>query len=381
MTEDSANPYGLDSEDILAAIVDWVSIETPTPAAEAVNRLADRVEALFRQCGASVERTPGRDGFGDILKARAPWGGDGPGLLVLSHIDTVHPLGTLARDLPIRRDGDHVYGPGILDMKSGAYMACHALRWLADRGRTTPLPITFLITPDEEVGSPTSRAMIEAEGRRAKYVLVTEAARDGGKVVTARRGSGRFVVRAHGRPAHSGGAHQAGRSAIREMARQILRLEDMTDYGRDITVNVGNVAGGTAVNVVPAYCEAEVDLRMPDATTGAEMEARIRGLTPVDPDVALEIEGVLNRPAYSKTPAIEALFEQARVLARDLGFDVADTRSGGGSDGSFTAALGVPTLDGLGADGEGFHTLAERIAVSSLVPRTSLMLRLFETLA
>ena len=381
MTDSSANPYGLDSEEILAGILDWVSIETPTRAAEGVNRLADRVEAVFRQCGADIARTPGRDGYGDIIRARTPWGGDGPGVLVLSHIDTVHPLGTLAQDLPIRRDGDYAYGPGILDMKSGAYMACLALRRLAEQGRTTPLPITFLITPDEEIGSPTSRAAIEAEGRKAKYVLVTEAARDGGKLVTARRGTGRFVVRAQGRPAHSGGAHRDGRSAIREMARQILRLEEMTDYDRDITVNVGHVAGGTVVNVVPAYCEAEVDLRVPDEAAGEEMQSRIRGLTPVDPDVALQVDGELNRPAYRKSPAIQELFERTRALARELGFDVADMRSGGGSDGSFTAALGVPTLDGLGADGDGFHTLEERIYVSSLVPRTSLMLRLFETLA
>ncbi len=371
----------IDSEEIFAGIKRWVEIESPSHDAAAVNRMADDVERDLRRLGARIERTPGREGFGDVLTARTPWGGDGPGILVLSHIDTVHPIGMIKEALKFRREGDKIYGPGIYDMKGGAYLAFYAYQHLVRLGRQTELPITFMFIPEEEVGSPTSRAMIEAAARKNKYVLVTEPAREGGKIVTSRKGVGRFVLKTKGRPAHAGARHQDGRSAIKEMARQILRIEEMTDYARDITTNVGLVSGGTGVNVVPQFCTAEVDLRVPDPETAVEMEARILGLKAVDPDVELTIEGGMNRPPYRKDAGIAALFDHAKGLAAEIGFELKDVElTGGGSDGNFTAALGIPTLDGLGVDGYGAHTDYEHCFYSSLKPRAELMLRLFETL-
>jgi len=210
-------------------------------------------------------------------------------------------------------------------------------------------------------------------------VLVTEPARDGGKVVTARKGVGRFEVHATGVPAHSGARHQDGRSAIKEMARQILAIEEMTDYARGITTTVGTIAGGTAPNVIPQHCHISVDLR--DEAAGAEFEAKILRLEPFDPGVRVEVIGGMNRPPFEKSTAIDVLFRHARAVAKNVGFDLQDTEmTGGGSDGNFTAALGVPTLDGLGIDGDGAHTEWEHGLISSIEPRTRLMRRLLETL-
>ena len=375
------NEPGVDAEEILEGVLEWVRIESPSHDADAVNRMADRVQHDIGSLGAHVERIPGIDGFGDIVKARTPWGGDGPGILVLSHLDTVHPIGTIEDLLPVRREEDKIYGPGIYDMKAGAYLAYYAYRHLVRMGAETSLPITFLYVPEEEVGSPTSREIIEREALRNKYVLVTEPAREGGKIVTARKGVADFHVTVRGRPAHAGARHEDGRSAIREMARQILRLEEMTDYARGVTLNVGIVEGGTGINVVPARCVAQVDMRVPDAETAESMCARILALEPIGNDVELEVTGGMNRPPYNKDAGIAALFEHAKSLAKEIGFELEDVpRTGGGSDGNFTAALGVPTLDGLGADGHGAHSDYEHIYYSSLEPRARLMLRLFQTL-
>lgn len=376
-----SNRDRIDPEEILAGIREWIDIESPSHDAAAVNRMVDKVEGQMRRLGARIERHPGRDGFGDMLVARTPWGGDGPGILVLSHLDTVHPIGFLKNTLPFKREGDVVYGPGIYDMKAGAFLGYHAFRHLVREGRTTPLPVTFAFVPDEEVGSNTTRALIESLARNAKYVLVTEPARDGGKIVTSRKGVGRFKLRTEGRPAHAGARHEDGRSAIKEMARQILAIEGMTDYQRGITTSVGLIHGGTGVNVVPQFCEIEIDLRVPDAATGEEMVARILGLKPHDPDVKVIVEGGMNRPPYTKDEGIAKLFEHARRVAAGIGFDLQDVKlTGGGSDGNFTAALGIPTLDGLGADGKGAHTDYEQIYFSSLEQRARLMLGMLETL-
>ncbi len=379
MTEKQNVPE-LDAEEILEGILEWVNIESPSDDPAAVNRMVDRVERDQRGIGARIERIPGRDGYGDILIARSAGTDAGPGILVLSHTDTVHPVGTLEGARPVERDGDVVYGPGIYDMKGGAYIAFHALRHLVRMGGSPSLPVTFLYVPEEEVGSHTSREHIERLALENKYVLVTEPARDGGKVVTRRKGSGDFEVVTRGRPAHAGARHQDGRNAIKEMAHQVLRLEGMTDYARGITVSVGVVEGGTFPNVVPAECRALVDLRVPDADSAEEMCARIMGLTPLGPDTEVHVSGGMNRPGYRKDEGITALFEHARTLAAEIGFELEDTGSGGVSDGNFSAALGVPTLDGLGVDGQGAHTDYEQIYYSSIVPRTRLWVRLLTTL-
>jgi glutamate carboxypeptidase len=364
---------------MITGIQRWVESESPTSNVGAVNRMMDIVQGEVANLPGHTMRIPGHGGFADTLIVRSTED-EKPGIVILSHIDTVHPMGTLAGPLKFRRDGDKLYGPGIYDMKGGAYMALAAYRGVVE-ARASKLTLTFVFTPDEEVGSPTSRQVIETEAKRARYVLVTEPARDGGKVVTARKGVGRFEVAAHGVPAHSGSRHQDGRSAIKEMARQILAIEGLTDYKRGVTTTVGVISGGTAPNVVPQHCRITVDLRVKTEAAGAEFEAKILGLKAHDPDVKLVVTGGMNRPPFEKSPAIDRLFRHAQGLAREIGFELADTAmTGGGSDGNFTAALGVPTLDGLGIDGDGAHTEWEHALVSSIEPRTLLMRRLLETL-
>lgn len=380
MAERSTNIPQVDGEEILEGIRQWVELESPTYDGESVNKLVDAVEEGMRALGAQIDRRPGKDGFGDILKTRTPWGGDGPGILVLSHLDTVHPLGSIDDYNPWRREGDSVFGPGIYDMKAGAYLAYYAYQHLVRMGKETPLPVTFMYIPEEEIGSPTSRALIEEEAKKHKYVLVTEPAREGGKVVTGRKGVGRFEAVTRGVAAHSGSRHADGRSAIREMANLIITVEDMTDHAHGVTTNVGLINGGTGVNVVPHECRAEIDLRVPTPELAEEYEAKILGLKPHRPDVKLEVTGGINRPPYQKDEGVQSLFDHAKGLCEEIGFELEDMHTGGGSDGCFTAALGIPTLDGLGADGVGAHAQHEQIYFSSLEPRAKMWIRLLETL-
>jgi glutamate carboxypeptidase len=328
----------------------------------------------------AVERIPGTEGLGDVLVLRAGPERDDGATLILSHLDTVHPVGTLARDLPMRVEGDRLYGPGIYDMKGGAWLALQAFKDVAQRG-TASRPVVFVVTPDEEIGSPISRPLIEDLAGRAAFALVTEPARDGGRIVTSRKGVGRFDVHVEGRPAHSGSRHADGRSAIREAARQVLTVEGLTDYGRGVTTTVGLIEGGSAMNTVPQHCRFSVDLRVATVADGEEFEAAILGLKAWDPDLKVSVTGGMNRPPYERTETVAKLFDHARGLAAAIGFDLQDVpRVGGGSDGNFTAARGVPTLDGLGIDGDGAHTLQEYGLLSSIEPRRQLMTRLLETL-
>lgn len=376
MNVTTTNPF--DSNTILDGIRQWVEIETPTDAAGQVNRLATLVADGYRGLPATVDRIAGRDGCGDHLVARSSWGQDAPGILILSHLDTVHPLGFIER-LPFKIEGDSVFGPGIYDMKGGAYLAYHAFRQLCGAGERSPLGITQLFVSDEEIGSPTSRALIEAEGRKAKYVLVMEPARDGGKIVTGRKGVARFDVSITGVPAHAGTRPEDGRSAIRELANVIHALESLNDPKRGITVNVGVVRGGTRPNVIAEQAYAEVDARLPTLADAEEIVAKILNLTSRSDGVTVEVRGELNRPPYEKSNAGAALFEHARLLAEEIGFDLVDTSTGGGSDGNFTAPF-TATLDGLGVDGKGAHTHYEQLYLSSIEPRTRLLYRLYQTL-
>lgn len=380
MDNTKTNLPALDADEILAGVVKWVEIESPSHDGEAVNGMIDQVENEAETMGLGIDRTPGVDGFGDILKCRTPWGGDGPGILVLSHLDTVHPIGMKDTKNPIRREGDKVYGPGIYDMKAGAYIALHAMRHLIREGKQTPLPVTFMFIPEEEIGSPTSKAMIAKEGKKNSYVLVTEPAREGGKIVTARNGRLQYQISVKGVPSHAGARHMDGRSAIREMAHVILKLEALTDYEKGQTCSVGLIEGGTLTNVVPEDCTISVDIRIPDMEAASEVMAFVEGLTPEEPDCVITVEGGIDRPPYEKFEGIEKLFEHAKACAAEIGFELQDLKTGGGSDGNFTGALGIPTLDGLGADGHGAHANDEFIYYSSLVERCRLMIRLMETL-
>ena len=355
----------------------WVSIESPSSDVARVNAMIARAAADAEAFGLSAERIPGRDGGGEVLVVRSHGPGQGEGTLVLAHLDTVHPAGTLGGALPIRADGDRLYGPGVYDMKAGALMALWALRLLKERGGLNARPVAIVFVPDEEIGTVTSRHVIEAEAGRALASLVVEPARDGGRVVTARKGVGMFDIFVKGRPSHAGARPKDGRSAIREAARLVLKLEALTDHDAGVTVTVGTIRGGTARNVVPAECHLHVDMRVPTPDLAGPTVDAIRGMTAEDPDVTVTVTGGLNRPPYAETPAGRALFEHARALAAPLRRDLARLATRGGSDGNFTSAMGVPTLDGLGADGNGAHTLDEHIFVSSLAPRLALLASLY----
>ncbi len=367
-----------DTNAILDGIRRWVEIETPTEAPEQVNRLAALVADGYRELPATIERIAGQDGCGDHLVARSSWGQDAPGILVLSHLDTVHPLGFINR-LPFRIEGDSAFGPGIYDMKGGAYLAYHAFRQLCAGPERAPLGVTQLYVSDEEIGSPTSRALIESEGLKAKYVLVTEPARDGGKIVTGRKGVGRFEIFIRGVPAHAGSKPEDGRSAVRELANVIATLDAMNDPKRGVTVNVGVVRGGTRPNVIAEEAYAEVDLRVPTIADADDLVAKILNLKSQSEGVSVTVTGDLNRPPYEKGNSGAALFEHAKTLAAEIGFDLVDTSTGGGSDGNFTAAH-TATLDGLGVDGRGAHTHYEQMYISSIEPRARLLHRLYQTL-
>ena len=372
----TTNPF--DPYKILDGIRRWVEIETPTEAPAQVNKLADLVTEGYRDLPATVERVAGHSGCGDHLVARSSWGQDAPGILVLSHLDTVHPMGFIER-LPFKIDGDSAFGPGIYDMKGGAYLAYQAFRQICAEGARSTLGVTQLYVSDEEIGSPTSRSLIEAEGRKAKYVLVTEPARDGGKIVTGRKGVARFEVFIKGVPSHAGTRPEDGRSAIRELGNVIGALEAMNDLKRGITVNGGVVRGGTKPNVIAEEAYAEVDMRVPSIAAADELVPKILNLKSRTDGVSVKVVGELNRPPYEKGNAGAALYEHAKTLAAEIGFDLVDTSTGGGSDGNFTAPH-TATLDGLGVDGKGAHTHYEQMYISSIEPRTRLLHRLYQTL-
>ncbi|SFB48388.1 glutamate carboxypeptidase [Rhizobium sp. NFR07] len=370
----------IDDKALLQELIAWVEIETPSNDAMAVNRLVDHVEQLAKDADLDVERLPGTLGLGDILTVRSPRpeGANEKRVLVLAHLDTVHAHGVIAKQLPLKRAGDKLYGPGIYDMKSGALMALEALKIAVGRGSKMPVDLVFV--PDEEIGSYSSRAYMEELARNAGYTLVVEPARDGGKIVIARKGVAMYDVTVRGRASHAGTRPQDGRSAIRAAARLVLELEALNDAERGVTVTIGTIQGGTGRNTVPAECHMQVDVRVPDEAAARESTARIEAMKPVDPDISFEIKGQMNRPPFAQSQEGVKLFDVAAGIAAELGIKLEGVVTGGGSDGNFTAALGVPTLDGLGADGAGAHTFEEHIFVSSLAPRTALLANLMMSL-
>jgi glutamate carboxypeptidase len=365
---------------LLAELTEWVRIESPTYEAATVNRMEDLIAGRIGALGFSVERVPGRDGLGDILRCRRAGRSNGPGILIVAHADTVHPVGTLASKLPIRREGDRCYGPAIYDMKGGTVLALAALKAVMDSGRLN-LPVTIVINPDEEIGSPTSRALIEEEARAHKYVLIPEPAKgERGDVTTGRHAFQRFFLTTHGRPAHSGWTNKDGRSAVRVMAQLIEELESRSDFDKGPTYAVSVVHGGQWVNCVPMTCTAQALCVSRDAATFAEIGRVLDGLVGTRSDVRIEVERGPVRPLWAAHAGTMALYERAQGIAADIGFDLGHGQHGGGSDGNFTGAMGVATLDGLGVMGAGAHTHEEHILVSSLVPRATLLARLIAEL-
>ncbi len=358
----------------------WVETESPTHNLAGINAMMDHVLSELDGLEIGTERIAGTNGLGDHLILRAGPATDAKSILIMSHLDTVHPIGTLAKDLPLRQEGDKLFGPGIYDMKGGAWLAFQAFKDVVAAG-SAKQPLTYLFTSDEEIGSPSSQAIIEALARKAAFTLVTEPARDGGCVVTGRKGVGRFDVEIEGIPAHSGARHQDGRSAINEAAKQILAIEALTDYTRGITTTVATIRGGTAPNVIPHKAYFSIDLRVVEPADGAALEAHLLGLKAYNPDIKIRVTGGMNRPPMKRGVGEAALYQTAHKCMAEIGIELGEVPlTGGGSDGNFTAALGVPTLDGLGIDGDGAHTLHEHGLISSIAPRRYLMKRLLEVL-
>jgi glutamate carboxypeptidase len=356
---------------MLAEVRALVEHESPSGDKPALDALADLLEWRLTELGCAVGRIRNEHG-GDILSAAFLSSGDGPCTLVLGHFDTVWPRGTLA-SMPARVEGEQMQGPGVYDMKANLAMILAVLDAFRTLGARPSRPLHVMLTSDEEIGSPSSRTWIERMASEAAHVLVPEPPLANGGLKTARKGVGRFTVKVQGKASHAGVAPEAGASAIVELAHQVLKIHALNDLAAGTTVNVGVVRGGTAVNVVPAMGVAELDVRVTTRAAAEAAEQALRGFEPVTPGTQVHVDGHFNRPPMERTPAIAALFERARVIARGLGIELTEGATGGASDGNFTAALGVPTLDGLGVIGGGAHAADEHILVDSLPERAALL--------
>ena len=341
----------------LALLEKMVSMESPSFDKELTDRFVVFLGSKFQEIGGKVEFAPAEK-VGNHLHVKFSLGSADP-ILLLGHTDTVWPAGEVAKR-PFKIENGRATGPGVFDMKAGILLMWMALRVLKDR------PVTVLLTSDEEIGSTSSRALIESEASRCRAIFVLEPSLPGGALKTARKGIGRFTVKAIGRAAHAGIDPEKGVNAIEEIARQILKLQTMSDAGRGTTVTVGVVQGGTRSNVVPAEAAAEVDVRIASAEEAGRVAKMIQGLSPELSGARLEIRGGINRPPMVRNTETARLFEAARAIAAQLGVDLQEGATGGASDGNFTSALGIPTLDGLGAVGGGAHSIDEWVDLESL---------------
>jgi len=354
--------------DTIQTIETLVRLESPSTDKAAIDRCGAVLADMLRRAGADVELLRQTE-RGDHIRAR--FRGDGAPVLLLGHFDTVWPLGTLGR-MPLHRHGDRLHGPGTFDMKGGIAIALAATTAL--RATATPHPpITMLWTTDEEIGSGTSRSMIEAEARQSRAVLVLEPALPGGALKTARKGCGEYEITVQGVAAHAGLDPGKGVSAIHELAAQIAAVERLQDLPRGITANVGVISGGTRPNVVAEFARAVVDVRAVTVADAAAVDAAFRRLHPARPGTRLTIQGGFERPPMERSGAVAELFARAAAVAATLGYELREGSAGGGSDGNFTAALGVPTLDGLGATGDGAHAAHEHVDTSQLAWRAALV--------
>ena len=354
---------------LLEAIEALVCLESPSGDAAAINRCIAELESRLGGLGGRVTRLSGGPA-GDHL--RTEFGSGARRVLLLGHVDTVWPTGTLARR-PLRAEGGRLYGPGVFDMKAGLALAGLAVKALAQESDGMPGVVVLLVTADEETGSAASRRIIEAEACASEAVLVLEPALPGGALKTSRKGCGQFVLRVSGRAAHAGIEPELGASAISELARQIPRIEALRDAAAGTAVNVGVVRGGSRPNVVAADAEAVIDVRVASAAEAARVTAALGALKPVDPGTRVAVAGGIDRPPMERSPAGAALFAVAQAVAADLGRTLGEGRTGGGSDGNLTAALGVPTLDGLGAVGGGAHADDEHVTIADLPWRAALV--------
>lgn len=368
------------TEAMLTELRGWVEHESPSRDKPALDRLAAKLAARLESLGGAV-RTIANEAGGNHVKARFDLGADptqAPAL-VLCHFDTVWPVGTLALR-PFRVEDGLAYGPGAFDMKASLVLVGAAIEALTALRWEVPRPVVVLFTSDEEIGSPTSRELIEREAREAALALVLESPLAGGRLKTARKGVGGFTLSVTGKAAHAGIEPEKGASAIVEMSHQILAIQALANRDAGTTLNVGTIAGGTTSNVVPERATAVIDVRVTTLREAARVESALQSLEPVTPGTRLAVSGRFNRPPMERTEAIGALFAKAQAIGRALGMELTEGATGGASDGNFTAAVGTPTLDGLGVEGAGAHAENEHIRVESLPERAALLASLLRGL-
>jgi glutamate carboxypeptidase len=356
-----------------------VEHESHSKDKEGIDRLADFVADQFRSLGAEVSIVP-VERRGNVFRAAWRSASSHKPVLLLGHLDTVWPRGTLSLR-PFRLENGRAYGPGVFDMKSGILLCLLVCRALRERRFDPGKDVVFFLSSDEEIGSESSLPHLRDEASRCCAVFCLEPCLPRGKAKTFRKGVGELRIRVRGVPAHAGVDHEKGANAIAELSRQVLNLQAMTDYGRGITLNVGTFHGGGATNVVPAEAEAHVDFRFSRPADGLWIEEQIRALRPLDARCRIEITGGINRPPLERTPAVAELFHQAREVAATLGMVLEEGSTGGGSDGSFTAAMGLPTLDGLGVEGDGAHAIDEHVLVRDIPRRAALVCRLVQSVS
>jgi glutamate carboxypeptidase len=355
--------------DIIALLKRLVEAESPSHDKAGVDRVGAIVAEECRRLGARLEILP-QSPTGDQILAQ--WGQGTGGILLLAHMDTVFPIGTLAK-MPFHEQDGKLFGPGTSDMKGGIVVCLTAMAALKTEGRLGDRPVTAFFTADEEIGSQASRAQIEELAHGSNLVLVLEPGLSQGALKTWRKGVGDFTIRVLGRAAHAGGDHEKGRNAIEELAHQVLAIQKLTDYDKGTTLNVGLIRGGIATNVVPDEATAEIDLRVLEAAETERIMAALKSLKPVLEGTRLEVTGELNRPPMPCDATMQATFEKARAIAARAGIDLLASGTGGASDANFIAPLGIPVLDGLGPVGEGAHSEREYILTSSLLERTCLL--------
>jgi len=363
--------------EIVTLIREFVECESPSDNPASINRftdlMAERVKDMARVRTYSGGNTCGKHIRCEFALHGAKKQGQ---ILALGHSDTVWPLGTLAA-MPFRQSKGRLWGPGVFDMKGGLAFFIFAMRALWELEVPVARRVILQVNSDEEIGSPSSRALTEDAARKSAAVLVLEPGTGlDGKLKTARKGVGDYTITVRGRAAHAGLDFSNGASAILEMSRQIEKIAAFTNLDRGITVSPGVIQGGTRSNVIPAECRAEIDVRIPRASAGAYLDRQFASLKPFDKRCTIEVTGGLNRPPMERSAGTRALFRKAKALAAELGVSLEESSTGGGSDGNFTAALGVPTLDGLGAVGEGAHAPNESILMDRIADRTALLAKL-----
>lgn len=367
-------------KEVMAFLKEIVEIESPTTDRGAVNQVGELLKRKASELGPEIEIVPsGAEDRGDHIIAR--WPGEDSSLkpiLVIAHMDTVWEKGTLA-NMPFRIEGNKVYGPGIFDMKGAAVFAVEAIKIIQDLNKKTRRPVTILFNSDEEINSTTSRSVIDLEAKKSEYVLILEGG-VGESVLTARKGILYFKITAKGKASHAGMDHEKGISGIEEIAHQILKIQSLTNYQTGTTVSCGVIQGGTRTNVIPSQAVLEVDARVLTNEEAERLTKEIESLTPVLEGAELDIYTLVKRPPLDRTAGVVDLYYKAKNCAKDLGYSLEETSTGSISDGNLTAALGVPTLDGLGPIGDGAHAVYEHIDKDKIAKRLALLVKLLEEL-